>query len=148
MENVSTFFEIAKKKFFYAFCHPSLSCLLVTPPCRFDRILPINYAVIMKKGKTATGVDARSYEAFVAKLNERIPDELLVEQIERELHAGGEAPDLKQMAIRQKARQDIEAHKGYRRKESHDAHPAGGLVVRVVKFSREASNDGKKTDAL
>jgi hypothetical protein len=69
----------------------------------------------MKKGKAPAGIDTRSYEAFVAKLNERIPDELLVEQLERELHAGGEEPDLKQIAIRQKARQDIEAHKGYKR---------------------------------
>lgn len=92
----------------------------------------------MKKGKTAEGIDTRSYEAFVAKLNERIPDDLLVEQLEREMHAGGEEPDLKQMAIRQKARQDIEAHKGYRRKELQDPHQAGSLVVRIIKFSKEA----------
>jgi len=91
----------------------------------------------MKKEKTAAGVGASSYEAFVTKLNERIPDNLLVEQLEREMHAGGEEPDLKQMALRQKARQDIEAHKGYRRKELQDPHPAGGLVVRVIKFSEE-----------
>jgi hypothetical protein len=54
------------------------------------------------------------------------------------MHAGGEEPDLKQMAIRQKARQDIEAHKGYRRKVLQDPHPAGGLVVRIIKFSKEA----------
>ncbi|MGD0486117.1 MAG: hypothetical protein ABSB94_02900 [Syntrophorhabdales bacterium] len=92
----------------------------------------------MKKGKTAAGIDTRSYEAFVAKLNERIPDELLVEQLERELHAGGEEPDLKQITIRQKARQDIEAHKGYKRAEKQDAHPAGSLVVWIIKFSEEA----------
>ncbi len=92
----------------------------------------------MKKGEGAAPVDTRPYEAFVAKLNERIPDELLIEQIEQELHVGGEEPDLKQMAIRQKARQDIEAHKGYRRAEKQDAHPAGGLVIRVIKFSKEA----------
>jgi hypothetical protein len=92
----------------------------------------------MKKGKTAEGIVTRSYEAFVAKLNERIPDELLVEQLEREMHAGGGEPDLKQMAIRQKARQDIEAHKGYRRKELQDPHQAGSLVVRIIKFSKEA----------
>ncbi len=92
----------------------------------------------MKKGKTAEGIDTRSYETFVAKLNERIPDELLVEQLEREMHAGGEEPDLKQIAIRQKARQDIEAHKGYRRKELQDPHAAGSLVVRIIKFSKEA----------
>jgi hypothetical protein len=96
----------------------------------------------MKKGKTAAGdaagVVTRPYEAFVAKLDERIPDDLLVEQLERELHVGGEEPDLKQMAVRQKARQDIEAHKGYKRKESQGTHPAGGLVVRVIKFSEEA----------
>ena len=92
----------------------------------------------MKKEKAPAGIDTRSYEAFVAKLNERIPDELLVEQLERELHAGGEEPDLKQIAIRQKARQDIEAHKGYKRKELQDPRPAGGLIVRVIKFSKEA----------
>ena len=92
----------------------------------------------MKKGKTASGVDTGSYEAFVAKLDERVPDDLLVDQLERELRAGGEEPDLKQMALRQKARQDIEAHKGYRRKEPREANPAGGLVVRVIKFSKEA----------
>ena len=92
----------------------------------------------MKKERTTAGVGTRSYEAFVAKLNERIPDELLVEQLERELHIGGEEPDLKQMALRQKARQDIEAHKGYRGAEKQDSQPAGGLVVRVIKFSKEA----------
>jgi hypothetical protein len=91
----------------------------------------------MKKGKTASGIGTRSYEAFVAKLDERIPDELLVDQLEKELHAGGEEPDLKQIAIRQKARQDIEAHKGYKRKELQDPHPAGGLIVRIIKFSKE-----------
>jgi hypothetical protein len=92
----------------------------------------------MKKGKTAAGVGTRSYEAFVTKLNERIPDDLLVEQLERELHVGGEEPDLKQIAIRQKARQDIEAHKGYKRKDVQDPRPAEGMVVRVIKFSKEA----------
>ncbi len=92
----------------------------------------------MKKGKKTGRVDTRSYETFVTKLNERIPDDLLVEQLERELHVGGEEPDVKQITIRQKARQDIEAHKGYRRKDVQDPHPAGGLVVRVIKFSKEA----------
>ena len=82
----------------------------------------------------------------MAKLNERIPDELLVEQLERELHAGGDAPDLKQMAIRQRARQDIEAHKGYRRTDKQNAHPESRLVIRVIKFSREALNDRKGSD--
>ncbi len=80
----------------------------------------------MKKAET-TRSDTRSYETFVAKLNERIPDDLLVEQLERELRAGGDAPDLKQMAIRQKARQDVEAHKGYKRADNQERPRVGWL---------------------
>ena len=98
----------------------------------------------MKKAETRSG-DTRSYEAFVAKLNERIPDDLLVEQLERELHAGGDAPDLKQMAIRQKARQDVEAHKGYKRADNQE-RPQSRPIIRVIKFSQEALNDGKRSD--
>ncbi len=85
----------------------------------------------------------QSYETFVAKLNERIPDALLVDQLEKELSVGGDAPDLKQMAIRQKARQDIEAHKGYKPANNQNERPQRRLVIRVIKFADMALTDGQ-----
>ncbi len=85
-----------------------------------------------------------AYEGFIARLEERIPDDLLVDQLERELRLGGETPDLKEMSIRQKARQDVEAHKGYKRAGGQDSDRKGGntLIVRIVRFS-EVKNGGK-----
>ncbi|MGD0229695.1 MAG: hypothetical protein ABSC19_04955 [Syntrophorhabdales bacterium] len=102
------------------------------------------------KPEKATEKHARrpgpTYDGFITKLNERIPDGLLVDQLERELHLGGDEPDQRQMAIRQRARQDIEAHKGYRRSEKdskQDANRKGAaMIVRIIKFSEEV-NGGK-----
>ncbi len=119
-------------------CHPSLSPLVVT----LTGFLPWNILLSMRradretKEEKAAGTAAGSYESFMALLDERIPDELLVDQLERELRLGGEAPDLREMAIRQRARQDIEAHKGYRRADRQEQQDRkGGLVVRIVKFA-------------
>jgi hypothetical protein len=94
------------------------------------------------QGRKEGGGDGRrpagAYEGFIARLEERIPDGFLVDQLERELRVGGDAPDLKAMSIRQKARQDIEAHKGYRRtnsQEAADRKDNGGLIVRIVRFA-------------
>lgn len=85
-----------------------------------------------------------AYEGFIARLEARIPDDLLVDQLERELRLGGETPDLKEMSIRQKARQDVEAHKGYKRAGGQDSDRKGGntLIVRIVRFS-EVKHGGK-----
>ncbi len=83
-----------------------------------------------------------SYEGFVATLNERIPDVLLVDQLEMELRLGGDEPDQRQMAIRQRARQDVEAHKGYRRADKQETDRKGNMVIRIVRFSDEGDGDG------
>ena len=99
-----------------------------------------------KQGAGSARKPAGAYESFIARLEERIPDELLVDQLERELRLGGDAPDLKAMSIRQKARQDIEAHKGYRRTAGQEAAErkggGAGLVVRIIRFA-EVKDGGR-----